>query len=71
VSVGEPFGDFRSVTECVRELRQPTHEDVAQRLPFDELHHDHRGRAGLEQLVDLADVGMIERSGGKRLRAEA
>jgi hypothetical protein len=34
------------------------------------IHHDEHAAVGVADLVDLADEGMIERSGGQRLATE-
>ena len=60
VGVGQPFGDFGSVAQRVVQLGDAAHKDVAERFSLDELHDDHRRGAGLEELVDLADIGVIE-----------
>jgi hypothetical protein len=40
------------------------------RLAVHELHHDEHAAVGVADLVDPADEGMIERSGGRRLATE-
>ena len=42
-----------------------------QRLPLDILHDDERAAVSVADLVDLADVRMVERRGGQRLAAQA
>ena len=44
---------------------------VFERLPFEQLHGDERDAVVLIDLVDGADVGVVERRGGSRLAQEA
>jgi hypothetical protein len=50
--------------------QRPRLEQVLQRLPLEQFHHQEAASLVLAEVVDGADIGMIERRGGARLPLE-
>ena len=65
------IGELHTEAERVIEPERAAHEQVAEHVPLEQLHHDERRVAVLAQVVDGADVGMIQGRRGPRLALEA
>ncbi len=66
----ERVRDLDAEIQRLSEGERTGHEPVAERLPFDELHHDEVASRVLVDVVDRADVRVLERGGGARLTAQ-
>jgi hypothetical protein len=74
VGLGEAVGRLGSDLEQAPRRKRPAllgEQDLAQRLPVDQLHHDVGQARGLADLVDRDDVRVVERRGGPCLLGEA
>lgn len=68
----ERIGNLDGEIEDLRELeRLPVPQPVAQGLAFEQLHGQQRLAIGVIDLVDGADVRVVQRRGGARLALEA
>ena len=67
----EAFGDLDRGRERLGELEGAFADLLAQRPAFQEGHDDERPPVGLVDLVNGADVGMVERGGGLGFALEA
>jgi hypothetical protein len=64
VSRGQRLGYLRRHPPCGRERQASIPcggDDVGERLPLDELHHERLPAARILEAVDLGDVGVIQR----------
>ena len=63
----ERVGDLRHQPRGLRDRQRPARETCGERLAFVIRHRDERLVIRLADLVDRADVRVIERAGGARL----
>jgi hypothetical protein len=71
VRVDEGVGNLEAVTDDRLGGETAVRDQLRQRLAVDELHRDERSPVRRADLVDRADVRMVERRGGARLSQEA
>jgi hypothetical protein len=67
----ERVGDLDPELEDLRRRQRPLPDPLLQRPPLQVLHHQERLALVLADVVDGADVGVVERRGGHRLALEA
>ena len=61
VGLVQRFGRFQRDLQGVELAEGPSRQSLPERLPFDVLHDDAAGVAEVEQFMDAADVGMVQR----------
>ena len=71
VRMRQRSGELRAVTHHVLDPQRARRHLRAQRLPFDQFHGDVGLAVGLANLVNRADVRMVEARGGPRLTDQA
>ena len=71
VGLGQPVGHLRGDVQRPARRQARPGQQLAQRLAFDQLHADVGLIAGLAQLVDGDDGGMVQRRGGAGFLFEA
>src|SRR5437868_13368541 len=66
----ERIGDLNGQIQQSLRLQRTSADDLLQALPFQILHHNEQPSLVLANLMDGADVGMIQRRSGASLAAE-
>ena len=67
----ERVGDLDGERQQQIDLERAPGNAMLQRRPVEKLHHEERPAVLLADIVDGADVGVIQRRGGARLAAES
>ncbi len=67
----ERAGDLHCDLEQVQSIQRAVLDPVLQRLPVQQLHHEVGPAAMGSDVVDLANIGMVQGRGGARLTVEA
>ena len=60
VSAVESIGDLRSVAQHLVRWQRPLGDPIGQRLALEQLHHEVVGPVLLTDVVECADVGMVQ-----------
>ena len=66
----ECVGNLRGQFQQFFQVEGPSSDAVLERLPFEQLHGDEVPPALMPDLVNRADVGMVQRGGGARFTLE-
>jgi hypothetical protein len=67
----EAIGDLDAEVEHLADFQRPALDHLIERLALEQLHGDELRTVVLVDLVDRADVRMVQRRGGPRLAQEA
>ena len=67
----ERIGDFGGDLQQLLEMDRPARDAMLQRLAFEEFHHEEGVALIFADIVDGADVGIVQRGGGAGFAAEA